>query len=160
MKLKLKAGFVLLTILIMTFSVLGISTAGEKKAPPWPPHVTDYVKEAKKSVKVIDMEAFKAVVDNKGDAVIIDVREPGEFKSGHVPGAINIPRGLAEFKIWKAVAGYPDNTKTDIKIYTYCKLGGRGIMTAKALQDVGFTNVTAVGMKVADWVKAGYPVER
>ncbi len=160
MSIKRSLTILTVTLFLLTISFAGLATAGEKKAPPWPPHITNMVKEAKKSVNVIDMEAFKAVVDNKGDAIILDVREPNEFKSGHAPGAINIPRGVLEFKVWKAVAGYPGNTKTDLKIYTYCKLGGRGILAAKTLKEIGFTDVTAVGMKVADWVKAGYPIER
>lgn len=151
---------VVLLSLLMMFSGLCFAADEVKEAPAWPQNVTDMVKAVKGQVTVISMEEFKKVVDNKGDAVIIDVREPEEFATGRVPGAINIPRGLAEFKIWKAVAGFPDKTKTDMKIYTYCKIGGRGILTAKALKDIGFTNVTAVDMKVADWVKAGHPLDR
>ncbi|MBF0318252.1 MAG: hypothetical protein HQL01_00400 [Nitrospirae bacterium] len=141
---------------VLAFAVTAVASDG----PAWPPQVDELWAKVKKDVKVIDMVAFKKIVDNKGDAVIIDVREPDEYKSGYVAGAINIPRGLAEFKIWKAVAGFPDKTNTALKIYTYCKIGGRAILTAKALQDVGFTNVTAVDMKLADWAKAGYPIER
>ncbi|MCG6552611.1 MAG: hypothetical protein L7F77_09810, partial [Candidatus Magnetominusculus sp. LBB02] len=115
---------------------------GAEEAKPertWPESVDAYVAKVKKEIKLIDMEAFKKVVDNKGDAIIIDAREPEEFTSGHIPGAINIPRGLAEFKIWKAIAGYPDKTNTALKLYVYCKLGGRAALTTKALTDVGFT---------------------
>jgi rhodanese-related sulfurtransferase len=141
---------------------LSIAFAADESKPArsWPESIDQSIAEVKKSINTINMEEFKAVVDKKGDAIIIDVREPEEYKTGYVPGAINIPRGLAEFVIWKKVAGYPDKTDTSKKIYVYCKLGGRGILTAKALKDAGFTNVTAVAMKVEDWVKAGYPLER
>ncbi|MEO5357604.1 MAG: rhodanese-like domain-containing protein [Nitrospirae bacterium YQR-1] len=131
-----------------------------KTARPWPESIDELVANVKKSINVIDMDAFKKVTENKGDAIIIDVREPDEYKSGFVPGAINLPRGLAEFKIWKMVAGYPDKTDTSKKIYIYCAIGGRAALTTKALKDVGFKDVTAVNMKMADWVKAGHPVER
>jgi rhodanese-related sulfurtransferase len=131
-----------------------------KPARSWPESVDEVVGAVKKSITLVDMEAFKKVVENKGDAVIIDVREPEEFASGHVPGSINIPRGLAEFKIWKMVAGYPEKQDTSKKIYVYCAISGRAALTAKALKDVGFKDVTAVNMKMADWVKAGHPVER
>jgi rhodanese-related sulfurtransferase len=148
-------------VFILTLN-LSVAFAEEAKAPAraWPESIDQSVAEVKKSINTITMEEFKVVVDKKGDVVIIDVREPEEYKTGYVPGAINIPRGLAEFVIWKKVAGYPDKTDTGKKIYVYCKLGGRGFFTAKALKDAGFTNVTAVAMKVEDWVKAGYPLER
>ncbi|MBF0457223.1 MAG: rhodanese-like domain-containing protein [Nitrospirae bacterium] len=147
---------------VVVFAVIPMLCAAEepKAERAWPVQVDEVVAKVKKEIKVIDMEAFKKIADNKGDAIIIDAREPEEYSSGRVPGAVNIPRGLAEFKIWKALAGFPDKTNTALKIYVYCKLGGRAVLTTKALQDVGFTNVTAVDMKLADWVKANYPIER
>lgn len=154
----------LFVVVVASIFMLGLSgqvfAEDAKPAKGWPASVDDVIGKTKSSVKTIDMEAFKKVVENKGDAIIIDVREPEEYKSGFIPGATNIPRGVAEFKIWKAVAGFPDKTNTSIKIYTYCAIGGRAVLTAKALQDVGFTDVTAVTMKMADWIKAGNPVER
>lgn len=159
MKQKTKLFF--MVVLTLFFIHPGLSFGDEKKAKKsWPVIVDEVVAKAKKDINMIDMEAFSKVVENKGDAVIIDVREPNEFAAGHVPGSINIPRGVAEFKIWKKVAGFPDKTNTGITIYTYCKLAGRAILTTKALKDLGFTNITAVDMKVADWIKAGHPIER
>lgn len=159
MKKKLTLFFIV--VLTVFFILPGLSFGEVKKAEKsWPAIVDEVVAKGTKDINVIDMEAFSKVVENKGDAVIIDVREPNEFAAGHVPGSINIPRGVAEFKIWKAVAGFPDKTNTGITIYTYCKLGGRAILTTKALKDLGFTNITAVDMKIADWIKAGHPIER
>jgi rhodanese-related sulfurtransferase len=81
--------------------------------------------------------------------LIVDVREPGEYEDGYVPGAINIPRGLLEFLIWKKV-GFPDNTDTGKKIYIYCRTGGRAALATKSLQDLGFINVVHVNMKTAE----------
>ena len=66
---------------------------------------------------MINMKKFDAVLESKDYGLIIDVREPYEFDRGHVPGAINIPRGGIEFMIWDKV-GFPD--KTDLgKKFTY-----------------------------------------
>ncbi len=123
----------------------------------WPPIVGELVAEAKKSVKTIDMAAFKVAVDEKEDALIVDVRVPDEYATGHIAGAINIPRGLIEFMIWGKV-GFPDKTDMSKKIYLYCKGGHRCTLAAKSLQDLGFTNVFAVDMKLSDWINAGYPL--
>ncbi|MCG6870442.1 MAG: rhodanese-like domain-containing protein [Gammaproteobacteria bacterium] len=42
-----------------------------------------------------------------------DVREPREYAAAHIPGAINVPRGIIEFAIWRYV-GFPEATNHDI----------------------------------------------
>ncbi|MCP3930782.1 MAG: rhodanese-like domain-containing protein [Bacteroidetes bacterium] len=145
---------------IVTFCLFWpLASIGADKTTPkkYPDFVKEMVVEVKKSLpKSIDMAAFTTVVDNKSYDLIVDVREPNEFEVGHVAGAINIPRGVAEFKIWKKV-GFPDNTDTGKNIYIYCRTGGRAALTTKALQDLGFTNLVHVNMKIAEWKEAGNP---
>ena len=125
-----------------------------------PPIVKKLVADAKKSVKSIDIETFKAALDNKEDVTILDVRLPEEYDEGHIPGAINIPRGFLEFKIWNQVVGFPEKTDTTKKIYVYCGLCTRSALATKSLQELGFTNAVLVDMKLAEWKKAGYPIEK
>jgi rhodanese-related sulfurtransferase len=150
----------LAVILVVAFSLSSLAFAAEKKAPAFPPEVKELVVSAKKSIKSVDMNALKAAVDKKETMVVLDVREPNEYAAGHIPGAINIPRGVLEFKVWKMVAGFPDNTDTSKKICIYCKTGGRAALATKRLQDLGFTNLVHVDMMIAEWIKAGYPIER
>lgn len=156
--MKQKAPFLLFAILAVCL-VLPVSLTAGKDAPKWPSVVNETIAKAKKSINLIEMSGFKKVVDKNDYDLIIDVRESDEYADGHIPGAINIPRGLIEFKIWSKV-GFPDNTDTDKKIYVYCKTGGRASLAAKSLKDLGFTDVTAVSMKTADWKEAGYPMEQ
>ena len=127
-------------------------------AANWPAEVDKMVASAKKSVHLIDIHQFKKVVDKPDDALIIDVREPNEYYDGHIPGAINIPRGLLEFKIWKQL-GYPDKVNKQKTLYLYCKLSGRSALAAQSLTKLGFSNAIAVDMKTADWRAAGYLFE-
>ena len=148
----------ILALLLAAFILLpAVATAAEKAKAKYPPQVKEMVLEARKSIKTTDMDGFKKIVDNPQGALIVDVREPKPFIAGHVPGAINVPRGVIEFKIWKHV-GFPDKTDYSKAMYIYCKTGGRCTMATKSLQDLGFTNVTAVVMKLKDWVKAGHPI--
>ena len=80
-----------------------------------------------------------------------------QVDSGHVPGAINLPRGLLEFRIWK-LFGYPANVEMNRKIYVQCMTGGRATLATKQLQDIGFTNVIAVIMNFEEWKKMGNPL--
>lgn len=126
-------------------------------AQNYPASVKELVANTRKQVKTIDMATFKGIVDTRAPVLIVDVRESEEFAEGHVPGAVNVPRGLLEFTIWSEV-GFPDKTDMNRQMYLYCKTGGRCTLAAKSLQDLGFTNVTAVVMQIAEWKKAGYPL--
>lgn len=112
----------------------------------------DLVEEAKKTICEVSVSEAKGMLD-KGGYIFLDCREPKEFKMGHVPGAINVPRGLLEFKIDKQV---PDK---DSKVLMYCKSGGRGCLATCTLCRMGYKNVTNMAGGWLAWEKAGYPVE-
>jgi len=128
-------------------------------APSYPPSINEMVAKTKAQIKTIKMAEFKAALDRNDVGLLIDVRQENEFADGFVPGAVNVPRGLIEFRIWKLV-GFPDNTRMDTKMTLYCATGGRCALATKSLQDLGFTNATSVDMRFDDWVKAGYPVAK
>ena len=145
-----------LSVAVALLTIVGISTpvlASEN----WPDSIDQYVMQIRKSVKTADMDGYLAAVKNPNGAVLLDVREDDEFKAGHVPGAVNIPRGLLEFRIWK-LFGYPAQVNMNRKIYVQCMTGGRATLAAKQLQDIGFTNVIAVIMNFEEWKKKGNPL--
>jgi rhodanese-related sulfurtransferase len=112
----------------------------------------DFVNVAKKSVHEISVSDAKVLLE-KGGHVFLDCREPKEFKMGHIPGAVNIPRGLIEFKADKQ---FPNK---NTKIITYCKVGGRGCLTCCTLCKMGYHSVVNLAGGWMAWEKAGYPVE-
>ena len=111
----------------------------QQPAPAWPPIVSEHVASVRKTVKTIDMAGYLAAVKNPNGAMLLDVREPAEFAAGHVPGAVNIPRGLLEFQIYK-VMGYPNKVDTGKTIYVQCASGGRATLATADLKKIGFTN--------------------
>jgi rhodanese-related sulfurtransferase len=112
----------------------------------------ELVEQAKSKITEIAVADAKAQFD-KGGAVFLDCREPNEYKQGHIPGAINIPRGLLEFKIADQV---PDK---NAKIVMYCKSGGRASLACCSLEPMGYKNVVSIQGGWLAWSKAGYPVE-
>lgn len=94
-----------------------------------------------------------------GRAVFIDLREPPEVAaSGKVPGALEIPRGLLEFR------ADPENPERNAAfqkpvVVTYCASGGRAALAGKLLKDLGYTDVRNLG-GFKDWVEAGGEVEK
>ena len=69
--------------------------------------------------------------------VIIDVREPLEFMTGHVKGALNNPPA-------KLLAGAKklQDVPKDAEIILYCRTGSRSAVAANILQSLGYTNLT------------------
>lgn len=112
----------------------------------------DLVDEAKKSITIISAGEAKALFD-KGGIAFLDCREPKEYRSGHIPGAINIPRGLLEFQIESKI---PDKNAT---VVMYCKSGGRASLGCCSIGKMGYTNVKNLDGGWQAWTKAGYPVE-
>lgn len=86
--------------------------------------------------------------------VVIDVREPDEFAAGHLAGAINLSRGLLEFKL----SGNPALQARDLSVVLYCKTSGRAALAACSMQTMGYLNVVSLAGGYDAWVAAGQPV--
>ncbi|MCF8476156.1 MAG: rhodanese-like domain-containing protein [Pseudolabrys sp.] len=151
MKSKLRFAVVFLA----AFAVTAPAFAAEN----WPDSFGAYVSQIRKTIKTTDMDGYLAAVKNPNGAVLLDVREDAEYKAGHIPGTINIQRGLLEFQIWKAL-GYPKTVDMNKKIFVQCRTGGRATLATADLQKIGFKNVTAVIMDIAEWEKKGLPWEK
>ncbi len=67
---------------------------------------------------------------------VIDVREPSEFASGHVAGAINIPLGEIQRKIVTVV------TDKDTPLILYCRTGNRSGMAKSIVDNLGYKSVS------------------
>ncbi|MCS7006594.1 MAG: molybdopterin-synthase adenylyltransferase MoeB [Thermoleophilia bacterium] len=85
--------------------------------------------------------------------LFVDVREPDEWEEGHIPGAIHVPRGLLESRIEGLV---PDKTRP---LAVYCAGGSRSAFAAKALGELGYSDVVNVAGGFTDWKRNGFEVE-
>ena len=91
----------------------------------------DLVAAAKKNISVCDLDAAKASLST---SLILDVREPAEYAAGCLPGAINIPRGVLEFKI----SSHPDfQDKQQKNITVYCLTSGCSTLSTEAFNNAG-----------------------
>ena len=95
----------------------------------------------------------------RGEAVAVDVRDSAEIrKSGMVPGALAITRGMIEFKADPESPYHEAGLAKDRPVIVYCASGGRSALAGKTLKDFGFEKVFNLG-GFKDWVEAGNPVE-
>jgi rhodanese-related sulfurtransferase len=86
-------------------------------------------------------------------AVLVDVREPGEWKAGHVEGAISLP--LSSIKKGGDTNAIEQQVPKDKIVYTHCVMGVRALKAAKILEKLGY-NVRPLKANYEDLVKAGF----
>lgn len=108
----------------------------------------DLVAAAKQNIKEVDVASAKSELSKY---LVLDVRAPGEFVTGSLPGAINISRGVLEFKI----TSHPDfQGKEDSDILVYCQTGGRSALATEALNKMGYTKAVSLEGGYQAWQKA------
>ena len=106
--------------------------------------------------------AAKQEIDG-GEAVVVDVRDPERFQSGHLKGAVNVSSGQSAREandgayaeaISEAAGGRQQ------RVILYCGEGNRSARTADALRNQhGFEQVTSIIGGVKLWSELGFPVE-
>lgn len=102
--------------------------------------------DANKSVETINIENFKTKFENKDHYVIIDCREEKEFVAGHIPGAINVPRGLIGFA--KSISDrHP-------QLYIYSLTEQRATLGAAELRKLKYKHVSVVSGGWGKWSKS------
>ncbi|MDR2012797.1 MAG: sulfurtransferase [Rhodanobacter sp.] len=96
------------------------------------------------------------------DFTLIDVREAEEYAAGYLPGAINLPRGVLEFRIETLPAlvdaANPACADRARPLVVYCLSGGRSALAADSLQQLGFGKVHSLAGGFEAWRAAGLPV--
>jgi rhodanese-related sulfurtransferase len=123
--------------------------------------VQDLVNQAKTSITEIDGDRLLQL--QVAAIPVVDVREPAEYAAGHVPGAVNIPRGVLEFEIdgHPAVNGVKDPALAhrELPIVVYCRSGGRSALAAEALKRLGFVEPLSLAGGFNGWVEQQRAVE-
>lgn len=93
-------------------------------------------------MKTMTTQEVQAYLKNNKEASIIDVRETEEVKAGKIPGAVNIPLGLVEFRLQDI-----DKSKEHIMV---CRSGNRSGQATRFLESQGFTVINMDG-GMLDW---------
>jgi glyoxylase-like metal-dependent hydrolase (beta-lactamase superfamily II)/rhodanese-related sulfurtransferase len=95
-------------------------------------------------VPEIDLEELDR---RRAHDLVLDVREPGEYDHGHVPGALNIPQA--------DLASRMDEVPRDREIVVICQVGSRSRRAAQFLKQMGYPQVTSVAGGTDAWDRAG-----
>jgi rhodanese-related sulfurtransferase len=89
---------------------------------------------------------------NREDALVLDVRETGEWSSGHIQGARHIALAQLEKRISEL-----DKFK-DRPIIIYCASGNRSSSACGQLKKGGFEKVFSLDGGISAWLSANLPV--
>ncbi|WP_409329864.1 rhodanese-like domain-containing protein [Trujillonella humicola] len=85
-----------------------------------------------------------------GAVLVLDVREPDEYRRGHVPGARNLPLG----RLRSQVAGL----RPGVPVYVVCQSGRRSAEATAFLRTAG-VDATNVAGGTAAWIASGHPCD-
>ena len=121
--------------------------------------VEDLVGEANRHIRVLSVEEAMAT-HGRDDVQFIDVRDVRELaKTGRIPGARHVPRGLLEFWIDPASPYHKPFFAEDKTFVFYCALSWRSALATRAAQDMGLSPVAHFEGGFDAWRKAGGAVE-
>jgi rhodanese-related sulfurtransferase len=115
---------------------------------------------AKATISECSVQDVEQCLDD--NPLLIDLREPDEYRKGCIPGAVPLPRGLLEFEIHNLIGAAmpaPALPPADQPIVLYCGTGGRSALAAQCLESMGYTNVRSMAGGLVAWAAAHLPID-
>jgi rhodanese-related sulfurtransferase len=101
------------------------------------------------AVRDVNLDELRA---RPSDAAVVDVREPEEFASGHVPGAVNLPQADLATRL--------NEVPRDRPVFVICQGGFRSLRAAQFLSQCGIAYVANVKGGTEAWRAAGGEMSR
>lgn len=123
-------------------------------------NVFEHVSEVAQQIENVTVAQLASEMAQDEELLLLDVREIQEVVDrGTIPGAKHVPRGMLEFWADPASPYARDYFAEDRRTVLFCAGGLRSVYAAKALQDMGFTNVASLIGGFGAWIAAGESVE-
>lgn len=119
-------------------------------ASPQPVLINDYVDRIRADIHEL---SAAEVLARLTELSIIDVREPDEMLLGCLPNAVNIPRGLLEFR-----SDHPCLARHHAALLVYSSRGRRSALAAATLMRLGYRQVMSLRGGYQQWYQLGYPI--
>src|ERR1700761_452181 len=117
------------------------------------PSGAEVLRQIKSRIEEVDPAVVREQSSN--GALIVDVREPEEWGTGHIPGAKHVPKSFLESRIEGAA---PDRSQ---HVILYCQSGNRSAWAARTLlDDLGYEHVESMTGGITLWKDRGYEVEQ
>jgi phage shock protein E len=101
--------------------------------------------------KRVDVATAQKMIAN-GEVRVIDVREPGEYAEGHLPGVKLIPINT--------LLARPQNYLKEDNILFVCQMGSRSALACEMAAAIGLDHIYNLEGGTTAWAKAGLPIEK
>ena len=111
------------------------------------------IRELRTTTKQVEPEGLHAELGTAAP-VVICISESDEHAQGSVPGALHLPRSYLELRIERTVP----NRETPVVVY--CQSGTRSVFAARALSELGYTNIRSLAGGFTGWKRAGLAFEQ
>ena len=133
---------------LVAFTVaVGLSGPGALTAEPAPS------KPAAPTIRHVDPQQAQKLITDK-HLIVLDIRTPGEFKTGRITGAKNIDFQAPDFE--KQI----DNLDKSKSYLVHCASGGRSTHSLELFQKHEFQSIYHLDGGIKAWQKAGLPIEK
>lgn len=143
--MKLGRYRVLITLVLLAVVIVGVVAAVSNMNSTSETPST----QTTQTLESISPQAYQSEIAS-ADHVLIDVRTPEEFASGHIAGAVNIPIDT--------LSGRLSEVPNDAPVVVYCRTGNRSAQAAQILKDADYSTIYDLG-GVVGWTQAGLPLE-
>ena len=110
----------------------------------------ELLRKVQGEVRVVDAAILRGWLD-RGDAVLVDVREPGEHAAERIEGSVSVPLSAFDAGAMPAPGGR--------RLVLYCRSGNRSAQAGRRLLAAGFGEVHHLRGGLLAWREAGCPVE-
>jgi glyoxylase-like metal-dependent hydrolase (beta-lactamase superfamily II)/rhodanese-related sulfurtransferase len=115
--------------------------------------VAQMLSDAAATVPFMSMTQLRAGIESgRSEMVILDVRERDAYESGHIPGAVHLPRGQLELRVNEELK---DPTR---RIVVCCEFGRISTLATATLRSMGYSGAIALDGGLKAWREAGFPV--
>lgn len=112
-----------------------------------------WLQKLRSELPEVSPEDVRQEIDEGNGLTIVDVREGDEYRAGHVPGAIHLPRGFLELQVEKLLP------EPGANIVAYCAGGVRSLFATETLRKMGYANVRSMAGGFTRWKQNGHPFD-
>ena len=116
-------------------------------------HFTDLIAECLPEVEELFPWDLEEKLASNYDMLLLDVREPYEFAQLHIPGSINVPRGILETACeWDYEETVPELVQArDREVIVICRSGNRSVLAAYIMKRMGYKKLASLKTGIRGW---------
>ena len=120
---------------------------------------TELVAETAERIKELFPWDLEEIMQER-EVMLLDVREPAEYEAMHIPGSLNVPRGILETACeYDYEETQPELVEArDKEIVVICRSGNRSVFVCDVMQLMGYNNVSSLKTGLRGWADYEQPL--